>query len=660
MLITDPAKVAKTLGDAGIWILPQPKAVSVTDGHFDLKKCNGVRLVGCSDARLKTDFPALLRERCGIQLKATKGKAEAGYLSLVLCPKGVVPKGATVSSGDLKDLGEEGYYLNVGNEGITAAALTETGLYYATRTLAQVATDQSVLPGIVIRDWPSMRYRGFQYDVSRGQMPKIETLERLARTTAEAKIDMYELYIENQFQWTRHPDIAPPEAISAKDARELFDIAARYHMEVHPMMQTFGHFYNIGLKPAYRKYMVGDGGTVDIRNPEAVAFVLDLIDEICDALPGKFLTVDITEINDAAFKEAGITQEQLTDLTLKYATKMRDHLAQRGIRLMIAQGPLAMEGSLTGLGSVVEKLPKDMIIASYYTAEFYGGWDSDFPRLQKLGLDFFAQPWIDSHEHIMPYVGHGMDFSDITVTRGLKYGAIGSVTTDWGDGGHYHLPGMTWYSLLYHGASAWTGAKLDRDYFNKAFAKLIFGADDDSISRAINLSGNINGQKLRLHNAAGGIDEPVYFGNSVYGRYYYEFFGDPFSDPKILEIADPGDMGRRILQSAQQAEGLFEAAKPKATRNKDVLEQLLFAAKNYEALGKKLVIRERVLDESVPRPQVAQELLALASQYEGLRTEFSRLWLKDCKDAGSYRGYLQRYENTIGPCRAKAKELMAK
>src|ERR1017187_10036597 len=109
-------------------------------------------------------------------------------------------------------------------------------------------------------------------------MPKLESLKRLAQVTAEAKMNLYELYIENQFQWQRYPDIAPPEAITRAEGRELFDCAARYHMDLHPLMQVFGHFYNIGLKPPYRKFMVEDGGTVDIRKPEAVAFVTNLID----------------------------------------------------------------------------------------------------------------------------------------------------------------------------------------------------------------------------------------------------------------------------------------------------------------------------------------------------------------------------------------------
>ena len=62
------------LAAADTWLLPQPKAVAMSGEAFDLKKCKGIRLLGCDDPRLKTDFPALLQERCGIRLKASTGK----------------------------------------------------------------------------------------------------------------------------------------------------------------------------------------------------------------------------------------------------------------------------------------------------------------------------------------------------------------------------------------------------------------------------------------------------------------------------------------------------------------------------------------------------------------------------------------------------------
>ena len=658
---TNATQVAKLLAAADTWVLPQPKAVALTGESFDLKRCKGIRLVGCNDPWLKTDFPALLQERCGVRLKAATGKPGRGCISLVLCPQEMPPPGVkSLSPQDLAGLGEQGYCLRVERSGITAGAATEQGLYYAARTLAQIANGRTRLPGMVMRDWPSLRWRGFQYDISRGQMPKLASLKRLAAVTAEARMNMYEPYIEHVFQWERYPDIAPPEALSPAAARELFDYAARFHMDVHPLMQTFGHFYNIGLKPPYRKFMVEDGGTVDIRKPEAVAFVTNLIDEVCAAFPGKFLNVDITEIDDAAFKKTGTTQAELNELTFQYALKIREAAARHGMRLMIAQAQLSAEGSLAGLGSVAERLPKDILISDYYTAEFYGGWEKDFPRLQKLGLEFFVQPWIDSHGHIMPYVGHSMDFSDIEISRGLQYGAVGSTTCDWGDDGHYHLPAVTWFPFVYHAASAWTGAKLDRGYFNQAFCRLVFGTENDAIARAILLVGNINGQKLKLRNAAGGIDEPAYSGNSTFGRYYYEFFGDPFSDPKVLDIVEPGRKGAEILQPALEAEKLLEGARGQVRQNQDAIERLLFTARNYEAMGRKLIARDHFLDHNIPRAQVAEELLVLAKTYEGLKAEFQRLWLADCMDAGSFRGYVQRFDNTIVPCRKKAEELARK
>ena len=77
-------------------------------------------------------------------------------------------------------------------------------------------------------------------------------------------------------------------------------------------------------------------------------------------------------------------------------------------------------------------------------------------------------------------------------------------------------------------------------------------------------------------------------------------------------------------------------------------------------MGRKLIARGHFLDHNIPRAQVAEELLALAKTYEGLKAEFQRLWLADCMDAGSFRGYVQRFDNTIVPCRKKAEELARK
>lgn len=665
----DPAQVARLLTGLDVWVLPQPKAAVATGSPFDLRQCQGICLAGTTEPvrAVAQQLAAALQERSGVSLEVVPNANAQKVVTLGLYPEGT-PKIAIpgLAPSELDELGEQGYVVHIDGSGVTAVARGAAGLHYAAQTIAQIAADRTLLPGVYLRDWPSMRYRGGQYDISRGQMPMPETLQRLARILGEAKANVLELYMEDLFQWRSHPDIAQPEAMTPEEARSLSDSAAQQHMEVRPLLQVLGHFDKIGSKPAYRELMVpippgGIAGhpwttTVDIRKPEAVALVSDLMEGICQAFPGTFVNVDVTEIAAYGFTESGTKPEELPPLVLAYVLKLREIVARHGMRLMVAQYALDSPGHANGIGPVFDQLPRDIAISSYYTAAFVGGWDKDYPFLQQKGFDYFTQSWIASHDRLMPYVEASLSCSDLSVSRGCQYGARGSITCDWGDSGHYHLPATTWYPFLYHAASAWTGAKLDRDYFNQAFSRQLFGTADDRIAKAIVLAASINGQPVKIQKASADGTETV---QAIQTPFYHEFFADPFSDISIVQMVEPGEQGRQMLLPADEAVSHLEAASPAAVRNRDALEGLLFTARNYQALGKKLLAREHYLDEKVPRRLAAAELTEVAESYEGLREEFQRLWLAECKDAGSFRRYLESYDKTITPCRKKAAECLS-
>ena len=135
------------------------------------------------------------------------------------------------------------------------------------------------------------------------------------------------------------------------------------------------------------------GGTIDLRKPAAVALVRDMVDELCVAFPGKFFNVDITENDSAAYSSSGTNPSDLNELIFQYVLKLREMVGRHGMRLMVMQGPLANTGYLAGLGPVIHKMPKDVVIGSYYTAMgIYSGWENDFPLLHRTGIDFFAHP----------------------------------------------------------------------------------------------------------------------------------------------------------------------------------------------------------------------------------------------------------------------------
>jgi hypothetical protein len=230
------------------------------------------------------------------------------------------------------------------------------------------------------------------------------------------------------------------------------------------------------------------------------------------------------------------------------------------------------------------------------------------------------------------------------------HGAMGSITTDWGDLGHFHFVGQEWLPFLYHGASAWTGAQGDRDYFRKACARITYGLSSDAAIRAIEGASDINAMTMRVRDKDG---NEVDAGST----YFWEFVHDPFTHPDITRIVDPAAVGRAILAAAEPAVATLVEEVPNAKRNRDNLEQHLFGARCYAALGRKLVALGHYSDASIDRAQAAAELEAVAGEYETLEADFRRLWLAEDRDNSGFQELVKRFTHTIVPLRDKAESL---
>ena len=270
--------------------------------------------------------------------------------------------------------------------------------------------------------------------------------------------------------------------------------------------------------------------------------------------------------------------------------------------------------------------------------------------MQDLGFDFFAQAWITAHTRILPWVGNAADFSDKEMAAGLQHGAIGSITCDWGDAGHLHYVGHEWYPTAYHGASAWTGARVDRAYFDEAYTRIFHGLADDSVARGTQLAGNINGQKAAVRLEDGSVVEQA-------SQHFWEFYQDPFTHADIVKLADPGQMGRNVLADAEPAVTLLRDALGRATRNRDIVEQMLFGARCYEAMGRKLIALGRFREEAVPRAEVAAEMEAVAHEFRELQADFERLWLEENRDNPEFRERVSWFGRTETAYMQKSAEL---
>jgi hypothetical protein len=659
----DPRTVANFLTSNDTWILALPKVVQPLAGvSLDLDACKGIRAESAGEARdLAQQAAQRIATSSGVNLPVLTAPSPGPAVNLILAenPEGF-PAAAGVDAAVYEQLGQQGYALVIDAKGVTLAARTSTGLRYAITTFAQIATDRTLLPGMVIRDWPSLKYRGAQQDISRGQVPTTEALKRLADVLAEAKMNELELYIEHVYKYKAFPDISPPEGLAPEEAKDLAAHAAQAGVEVHPLLQALGHSFHILSKPQYQHLRIGPCEktpwimTFDIRKPEAVQMVATMIDELCDVFPGELFNVDITEIDIEGLQAEGLTLDQVTDLVFDYALKLNETARKHGRRLMITQGPLDSQGHLSGMGPKLDSLPKDIIIGSYYCAggPYQPAWGKDFPRLHEKGIDFFAQAWIYSHLWLTPWVTRAAEFSDLEISRGLKHGATGSITCDWGDAGHFHFVGEEWLPYLYHGACAWTGAQLDRDYFRKACAHLLYGLPDDTAIRAMETASDVNAKLIRVQDKEG--KQP-----DISTTFMWEFVHDPFTHADITRIVDPAAVGRMVLDAAVPALTALSAEAPKTKRNQDNLEQWIFGVRCYAALGHKLLAVGHYNDPAISRQAVVEEFEAVAKEFEILQADFKRLWLAEDRQNEGFQELVKRFTYTIVPCREKAKALQA-
>jgi Glycosyl hydrolase family 20, domain 2 len=661
-LETNPQAVARCLASLDAWIVAQPKAVRPLPGvSFSLARCKGIVLEGAGQAGvgLSEQASAAIAIASGVQLPVLKRPASGRTVRLVMLADPRQFAKATGLGAELfEQIGDQGYALVIDAKQAVLAARAIPGLRHGITTLEQIAIDRTVLPGLVVCDWPCLKYRGAQQDISRGQVPTTAALKRLASVLAQAKMNELELYIEHEYKFKTFPDISPPEGLAPAEAQDLAACAAQNGLEVHPLLQTLGHSYHILNKPQYQHLRVGPCEkapwimTFDVRKPEAVRMVTTMIDELCETFPGELFNVDITEIDIDGLQTNGVTVSQATDLVFGYVLQLNAAVRKHHKRLMIAQGPLDSQGHLAGMGPKLDRLPNDIIIGSYYCAggPYQPAWEKDYPRLQEKRLDFFAQAWIYSHVWLTPWVKAAAEFSDLEVSRGLRHGAIGSITTDWGDAGHFHFVGEEWLPFLYHGACAWTGAQFDRAYFRRAVARVMYGLRNDAALRAMEAASDVNAKRIRIRDQEGKESE-------IATTFIWEFVHDPFTHPDLTRIANPCAVGQMILDTARPALAALSVEALQAKRNRDNLEQWTFGVRCYVALGRKLLALGRYKDPAVPRSQVADELAAVADEYESLQTEFKRLWLGEDRDNDGFQELVRRFTYTIGPCREKAKAL---
>ena len=143
-------------------------------------------------------FSLLALEKPATVPEVTRWESGNGVLKLPADVKRIVE---TKLDKAAKDLGTEGYTMDIGPRKIRITAATQTGLFYAAQTLKQmVKTSGGNLPQGKITDVPKYRVRGFVFDVGRLPVP-IEFLYEVVDIMASYKMNDLQLHLNDNYIW---------------------------------------------------------------------------------------------------------------------------------------------------------------------------------------------------------------------------------------------------------------------------------------------------------------------------------------------------------------------------------------------------------------------------------------------------------------------------
>ena len=122
-------------------------------------------------------------------------------------------------------LGEEGYIMDIGSNKLTVKADHNTGAYWATRSILQIAElNEGKIPTGITKDYPKYEVRGFMLDVARKPV-SMETLQDIAKEMAYYKMNEFHVHLNDNLIF--YEDYA-----SAEEARELAYTGFRLESDV--------------------------------------------------------------------------------------------------------------------------------------------------------------------------------------------------------------------------------------------------------------------------------------------------------------------------------------------------------------------------------------------------------------------------------------------
>ena len=624
------------LDTSSLRLVPFPKKVEATPGTFALTGRRAMEFEVPSD-----DAEAMVRllgeefKRAG--LRAPKARlGAANDLVFRLHQAGSADVGLHVPV-----LGEgvlaEGYALDVGEHGIVCVGKDPAGLFHGLQTVCQLVRanrgEGNALPCMSIQDWPSLRWRCFQDDMTRGPSSTLETLKVESGLGASLKFNLMTFYMEYQYAFSKHPQIGPTNgSLTPGDLAKLVEYTKPLHLDILGNQQSFGHFGAILKHPEFAALRE----TADVLTPvreETYQLLDDLYSEVCPVLPFPWFNVccDETDGLGAGPSKDLASRIGVGGVYVQHIRRVHDLLRDRHGKRMMMWGDIILQHP-----DKLSEIPKDTIMLTWgYDAR--ASFEDQIVPFARSGYEFFVCPGVNNWSRILPDFGVAVTNIQNFVRDGIKHGALGMINTDWEDDGEA-INASKWHADAWAAECAWNASTTSLEAFNRRAGAVLFGERGDHFGRAVELL-------TKTHPMPG-------MKGMMNGRFWDNDFAPRSAPATILNTAS------NLLSVVRPALEQLEACRKEARCNQAILDAMIFGAQRMERMAQRQLdgLKATELYQQAyaaggqglqPKLREVERLVRVNQDAQiAFGRRFAELWLAESKPY-ALDWTLRRYTNSV-------------
>ena len=378
----------------------------------------------------------------------------------------------------------EQYQLSIGAGGVFVCGQSKRSLFWGVQTLSQlIQLNRTTLPGMVLHDYPDFAHRGFYHDVTRGKVPKLDTLKWLADKCAFYKINELQLYIEHSFAFRNFPEVwAGRDPLTAEEIVALDEYCRKNHIDLIPSLASFGHLYELLRQKRFEHlnelpieastipHNLWDRMahyTIDPSNPESFEVVRAMLLEFLPLFSSAYFNICCDETFDLGKgkNKSRAASEGTGRLYIDFVKKIAGVVLENG-KIPMMWGDIVLH-----YPDLLSELPSETIFLNWgYAADIS---DESTKSFASAGVKQYVCPGAQGWSRFAYDIGNASKNIRRMIRYGAEHGALGVLNTNWGDCGHVNPLSGALHGLALGAALSWNYRSYSDDSeFDRALSVL--------------------------------------------------------------------------------------------------------------------------------------------------------------------------------------------